>query len=92
MHKIDREKLREALEVDKSKSFTLASMYKRKHGVTFTEVKRQAAENWLEISDPGYVPTVEMLYVGHQSISSGCDINLEEAKVIFKTMIAKAGE
>lgn len=88
IHKIDREKLAEAVEYSQEATPRIDGEY--------WTTMRQAAENWLAITDPGFEPSEEMVEAGDNESSrwfviSKCGrvgIVVEGYIRIFKAMIA----
>lgn len=89
LHKIDREKLAEAVRITKLPhsehiSFEILD-YSAKHGEQFFRIVEKAAENWLAITDPGFEPSEKMKEAG-ESYAYGEYV--ENAVDGFKAMIA----
>ena len=89
MHKIDRERLREAIALtyfpDDEHD---VQIFVAKWGQFPIKMLEMAAENWLEISDPDYEPSDAMSLEASEWDSNSKPV----ATKIFKAMIAKAGE
>lgn len=88
LHKIDREKLAEALHVLEHGDVGEWDKFREETGATPHVYRRQAAENWLTITDPGFEVSDGMVGAG-QNID-GFVSQFETS--VFKAMIAKAGE
>lgn len=96
MHKIDRDKLREAIRLICGPLPLVTDDFVQKYGEHPLKVLGESAENWLEISDPDYEPSNEMVTSGSAFIAA-LFLGLSEkigltAVKSFKAMIAKAGE
>jgi len=92
MHKIDRERLREALGNVPSLYDTWGDPLMGDDEDNIDRILK-AAENWLEITDPGFEVSIKMLQAAmdEQFEAETRGVNAYPQDV-FKAMIAKAGE
>lgn len=105
LHKIDREKLAEALEIicarpdNAQEAQNVADdfyEFEMKNDVTPYDFIEQAAQNWLTITDPGFEPSKNMRARAFPWLTAWSLMNettkMDALSQAFKSMIAKAGE
>lgn len=98
LHKIDREKLAEALHFQRE--FLERIRADGSKAIGTAEIITKAAENWLTITDPGFEVSDGMYDSGSEAFNAPIGMapantrvcNAMRMRKAFKAMIAKAGE